>query len=351
MEKYIITGGPGVGKTTLLNSLSQKGFITIPEAARKVIEEESRKDRGILPWTDLASFQMLVTNKQLHQENDLQDHKGRKIFLDRGIVDNIAYAELGKVSLREDFHDLIGQAGYKKVFYLEQLPFYEKDEQRKEDLESAKKLHQKMYEVYDRLGFDIIRVPVFHPEAEANVEARVRLILREANAVKNREIERKYRVGHSQVKEMLDRYVVKHVGTDNEENTLYDFADVLKDLGCTFRIRQNNGEGILTVKGPSKSADFTNKPEYNFSIPGTVSTALDAILPESVSYSKRRENYRPLGDAKCTISLDYLLQLGEFVEIEAASENQVLLWERRLGISEYIVNKSYPALVRENGGR
>ncbi|MDO8511099.1 MAG: AAA family ATPase [Nanoarchaeota archaeon] len=340
MEKYILTGGPGTGKTTLLSHLSMKGFTTLPEVARQIIAEEQEKETGILPWTNLALFQELVVKRQVEQEKKIIGNQ--KIFLDRSLADPLAFAEVGKIEIGPYLYDLIEQADYTRVFYLEQLPFYAQDSERKEDVGLARKIHEQLYSVYDRLGFDIVTVPAI------GIEERLELILKETRLEKNREIERKYRVEHSQVKEMLGRYAVKYTGTDNEENTLYDFHGILKSLDCVFRIRENDNENILTLKGPNKNPSFTNKPEYNFSIPKPVSIALDAILPASVSYSKRRENYRPLGDARCTISLDYLPQLGQFVEIEAASENQVLLWEKRLGLSEYAINKSYPALVREH---
>lgn len=342
MEKYILTGGPGVGKTTILNELGKAGEITLSEAAREIIAEEQKKENGILPWTDLAEFQRLTVQRQVHKEKSMGDWHTR-IFQDRSLADTIAYAEEGRVKVPGGLYESIEQAGYTRIFYLEQLPFYRQDEERKENSELALRIHQRLYQVYDRLGFDIVTVPVCD-----SIEERVQFVLKEAHREKNREIERKYRVEHSQVKEMLDRYAVNYIGTDNEENTLYDFKGILKSLDCVLRIRQSDLEHLLTLKGPNRSADFTNKPEYNFSIPETVSKILQAILPESLSYSKQREMYRPLGDARCTICLDSLPQLGQFVEIEAASENQVLLWEKRLGLSEYAINRSYPALVREH---
>jgi len=351
MEKYIITGGPCVGKTKVLEGLEKVRQVTVPEAARAIIEEEERKEReipdyqGILPQTKLVEFEEQVIARQLQQEMKIPS-SAAKAFLDRSLADIIAYFELGNIAPPVHLCKLIEEANYAKVFFLDRLPFYKKEKERKEDAELAKRIHEKLYGVYDRLGFDIVTVPVFFPEKEVNIEERVKFILSQTNSEKNREIERKYRVDHDQVKKVLGLYVVKYAGTDNEENTLYDFHDMLKDLGCVFRIRENNGEHLLTVKGPNGSPDMTNKLEYNFSIPATVSRTLDMILPASVSYPKRRENYRPLGDARCTISLDYVPDLGEFVEIEAATENQVLLWEKRLGIAGYAIKESYPQLVR-----
>lgn len=342
MGKYILTGGPGTGKTTILQELRRKGYSVVSEVARQIIFEEQEKEKGILPWTDLALFQDLVIERQLRSEEEATNYQNKKIFLDRSLVDGIAFAEIGKITIKKDLSNLIEQADYKRVFYLEQLPFYSQDKERKEDPELAKRIHEQLYRVYDRLGFDIVTVPA------VSVEERIKLILNETNAEKNREIERKYQVGHDLVKSQLTDYMVKSLGTAQEENKLYDFKEILKNLDCVVRIRKNNEEHLLTLKGPNRSADFTNKLEYNIPIPEAVSKILQAILPESISYSKLREMYQPLGDASCTVCLDTLPGLGEFVEIEAASENQVLLWEKRLRITDYAIRKSYPALVKEH---
>ena len=53
MEKYIITGGPCTGKTTMLEQIAQKGFKKIEECAREIIQEEEAKIKqgykGIFP--------------------------------------------------------------------------------------------------------------------------------------------------------------------------------------------------------------------------------------------------------------------------------------------------------------
>src|SRR3989344_4771386 len=289
VEKYIITGGPGAGKTALLNELKRRGHITIPEAARQIIAEEQAKERvnpgykGIYPFTDLALFEDLVIERQLQYERGLP--VSEKIFLDRALIDPLAYAAVGNISLRDDLQRLIAQADYKRVFYVERLPFYRQDKERKESLELVERIHDKLYDIYDRLGFDIVRVPVYRHEKETNIEERVKLILRETNSEKNWEIERKYRVDHAVVKEVLQQYAVNYIGTDDEKNTLYDFHEILKELGFVLRIRENNEKHILTIKGPSKSATFTHKKEYNFSMPKAVSKSLQMVLPAAISYN------------------------------------------------------------------
>jgi predicted ATPase len=37
---YVVTGGPGTGKTTVLRELERKGFPCVPEVARQLIQEQ-----------------------------------------------------------------------------------------------------------------------------------------------------------------------------------------------------------------------------------------------------------------------------------------------------------------------
>ena len=68
MPKVIITGGPCVGKTTVLESLCNEGYTTLSESAREIIEVELKKSKGILPWTNFRSFQKKVADFQIHKE-------------------------------------------------------------------------------------------------------------------------------------------------------------------------------------------------------------------------------------------------------------------------------------------
>lgn len=46
---YVLTGGPGTGKTTLLNELGQQGYITVPEVARDIIKHQVLNKGTALP--------------------------------------------------------------------------------------------------------------------------------------------------------------------------------------------------------------------------------------------------------------------------------------------------------------
>lgn len=64
-DKFVITGGPGFGKTTLLKELEKLGYYVFHEAARAIIEEQEKSDNPIFPWKDRIKFDYKVIKKML----------------------------------------------------------------------------------------------------------------------------------------------------------------------------------------------------------------------------------------------------------------------------------------------
>ena len=51
---FVVTGGLGAGKTTLIEELARHGFHTIPESGRAIIRDEVEGDGSALPWAGVA---------------------------------------------------------------------------------------------------------------------------------------------------------------------------------------------------------------------------------------------------------------------------------------------------------
>ncbi|MBI4016731.1 MAG: ATP-binding protein [Candidatus Aenigmarchaeota archaeon] len=159
--KYVITGGPGVGKTTTLNELEKLGYSTLPEVARQIIAEQM--PNGVLPWTNLFAFQKLVVTRQL----DLESKVEGVTFLDRGLLDGLAYCWAGGIDVPLQLSHACRNAEYAGVFLLDRLPAYCTDAQRKESVEEAEKIHNALAEAYITHSYTPIRVPVLPPEERA----------------------------------------------------------------------------------------------------------------------------------------------------------------------------------------
>jgi predicted ATPase len=50
MQLFIITGGSGVSKTTLINFLKSKGFAIVLDSARIIIKDQVNINGEGLPW-------------------------------------------------------------------------------------------------------------------------------------------------------------------------------------------------------------------------------------------------------------------------------------------------------------
>ncbi|RLI97500.1 MAG: hypothetical protein DRO99_02940 [Candidatus Aenigmatarchaeota archaeon] len=160
-QVYVITGGPCVGKTTILNDLKKKGYHVMHEIARKIIEEQQATGGDILPWKDINRFQEVLLENHLKHESELPEEI---VFIDRGIGDILAYCEVYGIDPPKDTHKHGSPPRYHKIILLDQLPSYEKDDVRKEDPEMARKIHESIEKVYRKLGYDIINVPPLPPE-------------------------------------------------------------------------------------------------------------------------------------------------------------------------------------------
>lgn len=158
MKRYIITGAPGTGKTSLINALRDNGFYCIEEVSRNIIISEQNNKGNKTPWQDIIGFTNLVYNKTLQ---DLKRTTNKTTFVDRGLADNIAYLKLKKQTINNLFLNFDYKKHYHKTVFMLPLwkDIYIEDPQRLQSFEEAKKLHQLLYKTYTNLGFSINILP------------------------------------------------------------------------------------------------------------------------------------------------------------------------------------------------
>jgi len=167
-DLYIITGGPGTGKSSLIGMLKKYGLYVVPEAAARIIEEEEEskkpKKERIIPWNanKRPEFQKKVFKMHSDDLNHI-NHEIEKAFLDRSHIDNLAYCEYYNIPFPEGLEEAINSINYKKVYILEQpsKKFYTKTSTRHESYVEAKKIHNKIYENYKKYLLNkIVDVPL-----------------------------------------------------------------------------------------------------------------------------------------------------------------------------------------------
>ncbi|WP_029904616.1 AAA family ATPase [Prevotella sp. 10(H)] len=158
---YIITGGPGVGKTTLLNELESRGYNCVPEVARNIIKEQIKSGGNALPWGDTRQYSDLMLSCSINDFIRLSDKEDIYIF-DRGIPDTYGYEVLMHFEMDEILKSAVEQYRYNMTVFI--LPpwreIYETDNERKQDFQTAIDTYQIMIKIYKELGYNPVEVPL-----------------------------------------------------------------------------------------------------------------------------------------------------------------------------------------------
>ncbi len=156
--KYILTGGPGFGKSSTLLALEMLGYDIVREAAEDVIKYN--KANGIkAPWLETEKFQDDILELQLLRESKIT---GEITFIDRGSLDGIAYFEKEGLPLSEKVQGELERKKlnleYDIVFLIESFGQCETNDVRREDLEEALYLEREIEKVYTNLGYKVVRI-------------------------------------------------------------------------------------------------------------------------------------------------------------------------------------------------
>lgn len=86
---FVLTGGPGAGKSTLIDALAAAGVACSAEAGRAVIQAEIAGGGRALPGIDPLAFAKRMLGRDLHSYAEARERAG-PVFFDRGIPDVVA---------------------------------------------------------------------------------------------------------------------------------------------------------------------------------------------------------------------------------------------------------------------
>src|SRR5580700_12157168 len=97
-QLFVITGGPGSGKSTLVNALAEHGICTMPEAGRAIIQDQVAIGGEALPWSDRRAFAELMLSWEMRSYRAALSLSGPVVF-DRGVPDVLGYLSLSNLHI------------------------------------------------------------------------------------------------------------------------------------------------------------------------------------------------------------------------------------------------------------
>ena len=165
IKRFIFTGTPGSGKTSVSRELEKLGHAVIHEAATDVIAQEQAK--GIeKPWEEpdfVDQITFMQKERQVSATGELQFYD-RSPFCTYALGKYLAHWKdmefKPSLVLLDEINRCLKSGVYQnKVFFFENLGFIEHTDARKISYEDALIFEQIHLDVYKEFGFEIIIVP------------------------------------------------------------------------------------------------------------------------------------------------------------------------------------------------
>jgi predicted ATPase len=161
MKRYILTGTPGSGKTSIIRLLEIMGYLVVEEAATDIIALEQVQGNAE-PWKD-ASFINKIVELQKQRQVQFSDLSSKVQIYDRSVFCTYALSKyLGyqpSKNIIEEINRVENEQIYqKKVFFIENLGFCQPSEARKISFEEALRFEYIHEETYKYFGYTCIKI-------------------------------------------------------------------------------------------------------------------------------------------------------------------------------------------------
>ena len=190
----VITGGPGSGKTTLVERLRGRGYPTVGEAGRAIIRDQvaiggiahhtadwAVGAEVLLAW-EMRSYHEAVAAAARHEAAAAAAEARRSagaaqrdclVFFDRGIPDLVGYHPMMGGRTPPHFVAAAERFRYRRrVFVAPPWPeIYVNDAERRQDFAEAIRSYDAVVDAYESCGYELVALP------KSTVDERVDFVL------------------------------------------------------------------------------------------------------------------------------------------------------------------------------
>lgn len=159
-KRIVITGGPGTGKTSIINDLLKRNLSCLEEISRQVTLEAQQNGISQLFLSEPLLFSDLLLEGRSRQFDEAELFSSEFVFFDRGLPDVVAYLDYMKHDYPENYNTICEEKRYDHIFILAPWQeIYKSDNERYESFEQAIEIHHYLLETYNRFKYELHDVP------------------------------------------------------------------------------------------------------------------------------------------------------------------------------------------------
>lgn len=175
---FIISGGPGAGKTTLIDALAGRGFATVEEAGRDILRQQAAIGGNAVHGGDAMTYCELMLMRGIADYEQAAEGD-EPVFFDRGIAELSGYCQL--IGAPVPAH--VRRAGeiyrYNTTVFVAPpwREIYRQDALRGQEWSEAVRTFELVRDAYEEAGYRTVEIP------RDTVARRVAFVLAQVAAV------------------------------------------------------------------------------------------------------------------------------------------------------------------------
>ena len=176
--RFVLSGGPGAGKTTVLAALAVRGHHSVPESARAIIQE--RLEARLAPRPTPVEFAREILHRDTVQYRTTRV-TDRPVFFDRGVVDALGMLHQSGALPQDEKAHYLSNYQYNSVVFM--LPpwrhIYRNDTERDQTFAESVQVFEELRQWYTECHYHVLELP------RMSVDERVAFVRRHVQGHSN----------------------------------------------------------------------------------------------------------------------------------------------------------------------
>lgn len=168
----VITGGPGSGKSSLIDALASFGYARTIEAGRAIIQQQLAIGGYALPQTEPALFAEMMLTWEMRSYEEATRLPGL-VFFDRGVPDVQGYVHLMQLAVPRHVENAVQRYRYNRRVFIAPpwAEIFTQDAERKQTFDEAVRTYEALARTYESLDYELVKLP------QAPVSERAEFVL------------------------------------------------------------------------------------------------------------------------------------------------------------------------------